>query len=108
VNKEKQIDLAENAMARASQEEEVSINIPDNWQEQVMGSIRTENSAEDIILEITENNLLRFSWVAAGIAAAVTVAFTLLYTPEQYDIEEGFESQYVEYSATELILDELK
>lgn len=108
MSKEKHIDLAENAMANARKEDDLQVEIPDNWQSDLMSAIHAEGIPEDIIFDATENKLLHFSWIAAGIAATVTVAFTLFYTPEQYEDGIDIETQLIDYSATELILDELK
>ena len=97
------IDLVEQGLKQAYHTADFTPMIAESWRHDVMTAIYNEGAVEDIRIERTTVRLLHLSWVAAGIAACYILVFSLFYDANADDIENDFQTLYVDNYITELI-----
>ena len=104
MNKDKQIDLIEKAMQNAYGDEPGLREVSADWKSSLMASIKKEYSFEAATSENLENKFLRFSWVAAGIAATLIIVAGVLYSIQNNDIESDIQELYADNSMETLTM----
>lgn len=105
MNKDKQIDLIEQAMKKAYLDGGNTPVIPEIWQGAVMAAVKRVPQVELKEIERTERTLLHVSWIAAGIAAVLVLVFGLFFTNNTNDgsIEKDLQNFYVDNSMTDML-----
>ena len=90
----KQIDLVEKSMQDAYSEEVELPDISPAWQTTLMKRITSECTPEDTETRTIETEFLYFSWIAAGIAAALIIISTMIYATGTDSIENNINELY--------------
>ena len=94
MNIEKQIDIVEEALKNRYSEEPELPELSSEWQTTLMARISNECTTEDSEAEIIENEFLYFSWIAAGIAAALIIISSIIYTTPADSLENDIQELY--------------
>lgn len=92
MRKEKQVNLVEDAMRRAYKAQDSS-SLSDEWKSSLMAIVQEDEKVFEIEKQI-EKRFLYFSWIAAGIAAALIIVSGMLYSFQSYDIENDIQELY--------------
>lgn len=103
MNNAEKINLVEKNLKRAYCGSDAVPVIADSWRHDVMGAIYSENSNDNLCIELTTARIWHFSWVAAGIAACYMLVFSLFYNTDNLGIENDFQNFYVDSSVAEFI-----
>ncbi len=94
MNRNRQIDFIEEAMKNAYSGEEDLPVVSESWQSTLMDHITTECSPEDAEAETIEKEFLYFSWIAAGIAAALIIISSITYATQPDALDDDLNELY--------------
>jgi len=102
MNREKQTTLIEEAMKRAYLKDSEIPEISQSWKHSIMDHIKADSSPEDLELKIIEKKFLYFSWIAAGIAAALIIISTMTFALQQDNFETDMHELYADNTLNNL------
>ncbi len=103
MDRDRQIDLIEGAMRNAYSEEIASPEFSDTWQSTLMNHIAGECSPEDAEITTMEKEFLYFSWIAAGIAAALIIISSITNVVKQDTLENDINELYSDNTLNSMI-----
>lgn len=94
MNSSKHIDMIEQAMQKAYSEEPEITDPSSEWKSALMDRITAEYTPEDTEKQTIEKEFLYFSWIAAGIAAALIMILTIISATSTDPIENNINELY--------------
>jgi hypothetical protein len=98
------IDLIEQAMKNAYLKEAELPEMSAAWKSSIMERINEDFSPEDTETEIIEKKFLYFSWVAAGVAAALVIISTITFSLQQNNFEDDIHELYADNTLDDLTM----